>query len=412
MAEGTALDVEGNSIMKTLRTVLVAALALVIAGRVPAGGIPLGTGFTYQGELKNGGTPANGLHDFVFWLCADSAALQILDGATYFDVPVTNGQFTVELNFGSPVFNGEERWLAIHVRTAGDPNGYMFLNPPQRISAAPYALFSLNPGPQGAPGPIGPSGPQGPAGSQGDIGPVGPAGAIGPIGPVGPIGPIGLTGPAGAQGVPGPTGATGPQGAVGAQGPQGATGATGAQGATGAAGAPGATGATGAQGPQGLPGPTGATGPQGQAGPTGATGPQGPSGVVGANWTDGEGTNPNSLAPNTIGFIGPTITVTVISSQRILWSARKAIGAGAAAASGLDVWPAYQSTVAGSPIITLGSGIFGLQVPANTRQITAVDGVVTGLATGTYRFGMAARASFPSSWSNNEWGSVSYMLFQ
>ena len=83
---------------------------------------PLGTGFTYQGHLKDGGAPATGIYDLVFTLYAHPTDTLYFGEPTVLSaVPVTNGTFTVELNsageFGPYAFNGDARWLQIGVRT-------------------------------------------------------------------------------------------------------------------------------------------------------------------------------------------------------------------------------------------------------------------------------------------------------
>jgi hypothetical protein len=58
------------------------------------------------------------------------------------NLDVIDGYFTVELDFGSDVFDGSERWLQIEIRPGelNDPNEYTLLNPRQRITPMPYAL--------------------------------------------------------------------------------------------------------------------------------------------------------------------------------------------------------------------------------------------------------------------------------
>jgi hypothetical protein len=112
---------------------------------------PMGTAFTYQGRLNDGGQPANNLYDLTFTLHDD--ALNPATVGTYIiltAVPVTNGLFTVELNagseFGPNAFNGAARWLQIGVRTNSNNafNNFTFLSPRQPLTAAPYALFASN----------------------------------------------------------------------------------------------------------------------------------------------------------------------------------------------------------------------------------------------------------------------------
>ena len=162
---------------------------------------PVGTVFSYQGQLWAGGGPANGDFDFLFNLYDNAEpGLGTLIGSNAIpDVPVGAGLFSVELDFGA-VFTGEAMWLEIGVKPAGAEEGsYTMLSPTQPLHATPHAQFALN----GVPGPEGPPGPQGP---QGPTGPQGPQGSTGATGPQGPQGPAGATGPQGPAGPPGPSG--------------------------------------------------------------------------------------------------------------------------------------------------------------------------------------------------------------
>ncbi|MFN0279869.1 MAG: hypothetical protein ACKVRN_14920 [Pyrinomonadaceae bacterium] len=103
------------------------------------------TEFTYQGRLQDSNLPATANYDFAFSLW-DSVAngtqlppTQFLNG-----VAVTNGMFTVRLNFGlGNQFNGSERFLQVLVRPAGGGE-YTTLSPRQAITSGPYAIRSLN----------------------------------------------------------------------------------------------------------------------------------------------------------------------------------------------------------------------------------------------------------------------------
>lgn len=101
------------------------------------------TAFSYQGKLTDGGTAANGPYDLEFKLFdAVSAGNQIGTTLQLASVPVTNGGFTVELDFGD-TFPGAARYLEIGVSPQGQGN-YTTLSPRQRIRAAPYAVKSMN----------------------------------------------------------------------------------------------------------------------------------------------------------------------------------------------------------------------------------------------------------------------------
>jgi hypothetical protein len=103
---------------------------------------PLGTAFTYQGKLTAGGQPASGSYDLMFTLCdASSGGYAVAGPITNAAVTVSNGCFTVALDFGSGVFTDQARWLEIAVRPAG---GGVFapLDPRQALTAAPYASWA------------------------------------------------------------------------------------------------------------------------------------------------------------------------------------------------------------------------------------------------------------------------------
>jgi trimeric autotransporter adhesin len=104
---------------------------------------PLTSTFTYQGQLKNGGTAVNGSCQMAFRLYDDpSASTNLIGSPITTTVPMTNGLFTVGLNFGSNAFNGNGRWLDIQVNCG---SGFVPL-PRQAVTAAPYSLFALSTG--------------------------------------------------------------------------------------------------------------------------------------------------------------------------------------------------------------------------------------------------------------------------
>src|SRR5688572_8669622 len=106
---------------------------------------PVGNAFTYQGRLLDGGNPANGQYDFLFSLYdASTGGNQIGSTLTRSNHTVTNGLFTVTLNFGPNAFQGSDRWLEIAVRQTGG-QVYAILSPRQALAATPYAS-SLVPG--------------------------------------------------------------------------------------------------------------------------------------------------------------------------------------------------------------------------------------------------------------------------
>ena len=69
------------------------------------------TSFTYQGQLKDAATPANGTYDLTFSLFdAATAGNQLANTLTNAAVAVSNGLFTTSLDFG-PLAFGKNRTL-------------------------------------------------------------------------------------------------------------------------------------------------------------------------------------------------------------------------------------------------------------------------------------------------------------
>lgn len=56
------------------------------------------------------------------------------------DISVQNGVFSVELDFGSAVFDGTQLWLEIAVRDGTSTAVYSVLNPRQKLTATPFSL--------------------------------------------------------------------------------------------------------------------------------------------------------------------------------------------------------------------------------------------------------------------------------
>jgi hypothetical protein len=110
-----------------------------------------GTAFTYQGYLRQSGTPVNANHDFQFSLwTAASGGTQVGSTQTLTNVSVQNGLFTVSLDFGN-VWYGADRFLQIAVRPAGS-GSYTTLSPRVKINPTPYAIRAGVASPIGAAG--------------------------------------------------------------------------------------------------------------------------------------------------------------------------------------------------------------------------------------------------------------------
>lgn len=99
--------------------------------------------FTYQGRLVDGTLPANASYDFEFRLFTADAGGAALATNGRPNVSVSDGIFTVRLDFGAN-FDGTARWLEIAVKPAGSGGGYQQLLPRQPVTSTPYSIRSLN----------------------------------------------------------------------------------------------------------------------------------------------------------------------------------------------------------------------------------------------------------------------------
>ncbi len=116
-------------------------IGIALNASVALAATPLTTGITYQGRLAAAGEAINGTADFEFTLWdSDVDGLMIGNVLVANDVPVTDGAFTVELDFGPSAFNGDARWLEIDVRSPAGGGAFSTLTPRQPVTASPYAL--------------------------------------------------------------------------------------------------------------------------------------------------------------------------------------------------------------------------------------------------------------------------------
>ncbi len=122
---------------------LLLALALSLQPSALLWAAPLGTAFSYQGQLQDNAQPASGFYDLRFTVFdAPTNGSMVSDVLTKAATPVSNGLFTVTLDFGSDVFTGEARWLEIGVHSNSSPADFTLLSPRQPLTPSPYALYA------------------------------------------------------------------------------------------------------------------------------------------------------------------------------------------------------------------------------------------------------------------------------
>jgi hypothetical protein len=133
--------------MKTPMRNLFAALVLLSAFNLqPSTAFAQGTALTYQGRLNNNGSPAAGTYNLTFALFnTNITGVPIAGPVTNNAVFVTNGLFTVLIDFGPGVFTGAANWLQIGVATNG-VSSFTILTPRQQLTPTPYAIYAESAG--------------------------------------------------------------------------------------------------------------------------------------------------------------------------------------------------------------------------------------------------------------------------
>lgn len=98
--------------------------------------------FTYQGKLSDAGVPANGDYEIKFGLADALSGGSVFSTLTKDPVTVSDGVFTVELDYGSAPFIGFDRWIEISVRPSGSADPFEVLSPRQALTSTPYAMHA------------------------------------------------------------------------------------------------------------------------------------------------------------------------------------------------------------------------------------------------------------------------------
>ncbi|MBI2567734.1 MAG: DUF11 domain-containing protein [Candidatus Schekmanbacteria bacterium] len=124
---------------------LMALLAAAVAGPVP---VHAAAAISYQGRLLDedatpGGAAVSGVCDFRFSLHSALAGEgnQIGSTITSNNVSVTDGLFSVDLDFGASAFSGADRYLQISVQCEGDDD-FSTLSPRQKLAMSPQAVYA------------------------------------------------------------------------------------------------------------------------------------------------------------------------------------------------------------------------------------------------------------------------------
>src|ERR1035438_5048403 len=126
-----------HSALRTAHSALL--LALLFTLHAPRSTYAQGTAFTYQGRLFDNTNPANGNYALKFTVYPDATTgMPALAGTNLAPVSVSNGLFTVVLDFGPGLFTGPPRWLQVDSATNSVSPNYIPMTPRQQLTPAPY----------------------------------------------------------------------------------------------------------------------------------------------------------------------------------------------------------------------------------------------------------------------------------
>jgi len=123
-------------------------ITVLLCGTIASTTLAQSSAFSYQGQLKDGTTPANGVYDLRFKLFdAASAGTQVAPLVCIDNVQVTNGLFTVPINFGPDYSSPNSRYIEIDVRrdtglNCSTTTGFVTQTPRQLLMATPLAIHA------------------------------------------------------------------------------------------------------------------------------------------------------------------------------------------------------------------------------------------------------------------------------
>jgi hypothetical protein len=120
-------------------TKLALCTLIALAGAGSASAQTLGSAITYQGTFADAGVAANGSYDFEFALFTVASGGAAVQTVTKSGVAVNGGLINTSIDFGAQTYNGQVKWIEVHVRPAGG-GAFTTLAPRQALTAAPYAM--------------------------------------------------------------------------------------------------------------------------------------------------------------------------------------------------------------------------------------------------------------------------------
>lgn len=99
--------------------------------------------FTYQGFLEKDGQPVDGTADFQASIWDDGlTGIELVVPLEFTNIDVVDGAFSIEMDFGTGLFDGSPRWLQLAVRDPSGVGDYTSLSPRVRIRPTPEAFHA------------------------------------------------------------------------------------------------------------------------------------------------------------------------------------------------------------------------------------------------------------------------------
>jgi len=126
--------------MRIGRSLVLVVVGIATLASTDAVVAAVGTAFTYQGQLKDNGTPFDGPARAVFSLWDSDRDGREVASAVSLELDIVNGLFDALLDFGVEPFSGEPRWLQISMDIGGGP---IILSPRQELTPTPYSMTAL-----------------------------------------------------------------------------------------------------------------------------------------------------------------------------------------------------------------------------------------------------------------------------
>jgi len=154
------------------------------------------------------------------------------------------------------------------------------------------------------------------------------------------------------------------------------------------------------QGPQGV---QGQQGPQGVPGPTGPQGPPGTDGTSGVVSTTTFRGPINSIPGGSQAFIfyGPTASVTVTSTEKILVGVSAGLGVGAGTSEpALDIDVCYR--IGAGAVTSPGANYINTYIPVN-RKVFSANNIFSLGITGSVTVGLCVRNGSGTTLAGNDW---------